>query len=341
MPRASWRGFLRLSLVSCPIYLSPASTRTKSIRLNQVWQPRTLPSPVEVENDEEDEQAYRPAVRSFSGDIQRDTLVEPPSPTRVALHPHDPHTGEEIEREEVVKGYEYERGRFVTFTAEELKALDVESSKIIDLESFVPRAEVDPVYFNTPYYVYPDGPIAVETFRVIGAAMADAGEVGLGRVTLSRRERPVMIEPRGAGMVLITLRASEEVRAAAFEKGDTDTVDAEMVAVAETIIKRRSGHFDPTAFKDRYQEALRDLIEAKLKGSSVAPKEIAPPAPVHDLMAALKRSLAQETGTGAKPKRKPAADRRQTNLLLPVSGKKKEIKTLANETALPRRRRKA
>jgi DNA end-binding protein Ku len=335
MPRASWRGFLRLSLVSCPIYLSPASTRTKSIRLNQVWQPRTRPAP--VEDDEEDEQAYRPALRSFSEDMRGNALAETPSPTRVALHPHDPLTGEEIEREEVVKGYEYERGRFVTFTAEELKALDVESSKIIDLERFVPRAEVDPVYFNTPYYVYPDGPIAVETFRVIGAAMAEAGEVGLGRVTLSRRERPVMVEPRGAGMVLITLRASEEVREAAFEKSDTE-IDPDMVAIARTIIDRRSGRFDPTAFRDRYQEALRELIEAKMKGLPVRPKRIASPRPVLDLMAALKRSLAQETGA-AKPKPKAAGDRRQTSLLLPMSGKKKE--TPKPVTAQQSRRRKA
>jgi len=209
MPRASWKGFLRLSLVSCPIYLSPASTRTKSIRLHQVWQPKAGRG-APVEDDEEDDRPSRPAARSFSEDFD-DTRSEPPAPTRVALRPHDPYTGEEIEREEVAKGYEYERGRFVTFTPVELKALDVESSKIIDLETFVPRAEVDPVYFSTPYYVYPDGPIAVETFRVIGAAMAEAGEVGIGRVTFSRRERPVMVEPRGAGMVLITLRASEEV----------------------------------------------------------------------------------------------------------------------------------
>ena len=110
-------------------------------------------------------------------------LWNPLAPAHIALHPHDPRTGEEIGREEVVKGYEYERGRFVTFTAEELKALDVESSKIIDLETFVPRAEVDPVCLNVPYYVYPDGPIATETFGVIGAAMGEAGTVGIGRVT--------------------------------------------------------------------------------------------------------------------------------------------------------------
>jgi DNA end-binding protein Ku len=235
MPRASWKGFLRFSLVSCPIYLSLATTRTKSIRLHQVWQPKAAHALSEDVEDEE--QSYQDAETSYNDDIRGDARPEPPAPARVALLPHDPHTGE------VVKGYEYERGQFVTFTAEELKALNVESSKIIDLETFVPRAEVDPVYFSTPYYVFPDGPIAVETFRVIGAAMAEAGAVGIGRVTLSRRERLGMVEPRDAGMVLITLRASEEVRAAAFAKADTD-IDADMVAVAETIIKRRRGHFD-------------------------------------------------------------------------------------------------
>jgi DNA end-binding protein Ku len=209
MPRASWKGFLRLSLVSCPVYLSPATTRTKSIRLHQVWQPRVRGAP--AYDEDEDEQPYRPAARVLSDDAGN-THLESLAPARIALHPHDPHTGEEIGREDVVKGYEYERGRFVTFTAEELKALDVESSKIIDLETFVPRAEVDPVYFSTPYYVYPDGPIATETFGVIGAAMGEAGTVGIGRVTLSRRERLVMVEPRGAGMVAIILRSSEEVR---------------------------------------------------------------------------------------------------------------------------------
>ena len=210
--------------------------------------------------------------------------------------------------------------------------------RIIDLETFVPRDEVDPLYFSNPYYVYPDGPIAVETFRVIGAAMTEAGEVGIGRVTLSRRERPVMVEPRGAGMVLITLRASEEVRASAFEKSDAE-IDPDMVAIAETIIKRRSGHFDPTLFRDRYQEALRELIEAKMKGLPIRPKQIAAP-PVLDLMAALKRSLAQETGAAAKPRRRAAGDRRQTNLLLPVPGKnEKETPTQALTAAAARRRK--
>src|ERR1700755_1825109 len=336
MPRASWKGFLRLSLVSCPIYLSPAATRTKSIRLHQVWQAKDRRGDP-IEDDEEDEQPSRPVARSFNEDFG-DTRLEPPAPTRVAFRPHDPRSGEEVERGEVARGYEYERGQFVTFTPAELKALDVKSSKIIDLETFVPRDEVDPVYFSNPYYVYPDGPIAVETFRVIGAAMPEAGEVGIGRVTLSRRERPVMVEPRGAGMVLITLRASEEVRASAFERSDAK-IDPDMVAIAETIIKRRSGRFDPATFRDRYQDALRELIEAKMKGLPIKPKQIAAP-PVLDLMAALKRSLAQETGAAAKPRRRAAGDRRQTNLLLPVPGKNdKETPTRARTTAAVRRRK--
>ena len=184
MPRASWRGFLRLSLVTCPVYLSPATTHTKPIRLHQVWQP----APVEVN---EDELPDRSAAQQGSASSAPRLPAENGSPdadqsraaTRIALRPHDPGTGEEIDKREVVKGYEYGRGQFVTFTPEELKALDVESSKVIDLEKFVPRGDLDPVYFDSSYYLYPDGPVAVEMLRVIGAAMAEAGVVGLGRLT--------------------------------------------------------------------------------------------------------------------------------------------------------------
>ena len=148
---------------------------------------------------------------------------------RAVRHPHDPSTGEEVEKEEVVRGYEYERGQYITFTPDELKALDLESSKVIDLETFVPHSELDPVYFNSPYYLYPDGQMAVEAIRVIGAAMGEAGVVGIGHLTLSRRERTVVVEPRGTGMVLITLRAADEVRAPQFTSGD-GAIDAEMLA---------------------------------------------------------------------------------------------------------------
>jgi DNA end-binding protein Ku len=166
MPRVSWRGFLRLSLVSRPIYLSPAATRTKSIRLHRVWRP----APVDEEEDElpdrgRGQQVSTPSRPRLIADDASPEADQSPAATRIALRPYDPGTGEEIEKAEVVKGYEYGRGQFVTFTDEELKALDVESSKIIDLEKFVPRSEIDPVYLDSPYYVYPDGPIAVEALQ--------------------------------------------------------------------------------------------------------------------------------------------------------------------------------
>jgi DNA end-binding protein Ku len=161
MPRASWNGFLKLSLVSCPVYLSPATTEAKRIRLNQ--------------------------LNSATGNRLKQQLV-------------DSETGEVVERDEIAKGYEYERGRYVTLEDDELKGLQIESSKIIDLTQFVGRDEVDPVYLDAPYYVYPDGELATEAFQVIGEAMAAKGLVGIGRVTISSRERLVLVEPRGAGL---------------------------------------------------------------------------------------------------------------------------------------------
>jgi DNA end-binding protein Ku len=346
MPRASWRGFLRLSLVSCPIYLSPATTRTKSIRLHQVWQPAS----VDVDADDlprrgEGQQVSAPsASRILNYDASPDG-DQNPAATRVTLRPHDPGTGEEIDKREVVKGYEYARGAFVTFTAEELKALDVESSKIIDLEKFVPGGGVDPVYFDSPYYVYPDGPIAVEALRVIGAAMAEAGVVGIGRLTLGRRERMVKVEPRGTGMALFTLRAAGEVREPQFGSVEGD-LDAEMVAIAGAIIRPRTGNFDPSTHRDGYQEALQQLIEAKVKGLTIRPQAVPTPLPVVDLMTALKRSLAQEPSApeqrlANRKRTSPAPERRQPALLLPLTGDRKRNQQPSADRAVTRIRKRS
>ena len=343
MPRASWRGHLRLSLVSCPIYLSPATARTKSIRLHQVWQAPPAGEPDEQPDRERGRDL--PDLRaSGPHSDQVEHRTEPVGPvSRITLRPHDPTTGEEVEKDEVVRGYEYQRGQYVTFTPDELKALDLESSKVIDLEMFVPRGDVDAVYFNSPYYLYPDGQMAVEAVRVIGAAMGEASVVGIGRLTMSRRERMVMVEPHGSGMVLITLRAADEVRGPQFSKADV-AVDAEMLAIARTIIERRTSKFDPSKFRDRYQEALRELIEAKMKGLPIKPQTVQKPAPVVDLMAALKRSLVQETPAAkvAPPKRRAKAtpNRRQGALLLPVRGGRDE-KRDEPATAATRGRKKA
>ena len=180
MPRTSWSGFLRLSLVSCPVYLSPATTRTKSLRLHQVWRPAAGDEPGPEEPDRDRDGQVAAGSRPQPADPRETERAD--QATRIALRPHDPRTGEEIEKSEVVKGYEYGRGQFVTFNAEELKALDVESSKVVDLESFVPRGDIDAVYFDSAYYLYPDGPIAVEALRVIGAAMTETGVTGIGRL---------------------------------------------------------------------------------------------------------------------------------------------------------------
>jgi len=158
----------------------------------------------------------------------------------------------------------------------------------------------------------------------------------LGRLTLSRRERMVMVEPRGTGTALFTLRAADEVRPAQFGSAEGE-LDADMVAIARAIIRQRTGRFDPSTYRDRYQEALRGLIEAKLKGIAIKPREVITSPPVIDLMAALKRSLAQETlATGAprvKEKRaKPTVDRRQRSLLLPVAGRQ-----IRNDSLRPNR----
>lgn len=315
MPRASWNGFLRLSLVSCPVSLVPATTEAKRIRFNQL-------------NGE--------------------------TGNRVAQQLVDSKTGDVVDRDQIVKGYEYDRGRYVTVTDDELKSLQIESSKIIDLDRFVDRGEVDPVYLDTPYYVYPDGELAAETFRVIGEAMARKNKVGLGRVTMSSRERLVLVEPRGAGLVMSTVHSADEVRPAEFGPEAKGDIDADMVAIAETIIERRSGSFDPETFRDRYQDALHELVAEKTKGQAVTPREVSEPPKVINLMDALKRSLAQEQEApaprkeaSAKPARAPAAsDRRQRALLLPVSGgrKKKDEAAagpVAPAEAPPSRRRKA
>ena len=189
MPRASWNGFLRLSLVSCPVSLVPATTEAKRVRFNQ--------------------------LNSKTGNRVQQQLI-------------DSKTGEVVDRDEIVKGYEYDRGRYVTVTDDELKALQIESSKIIDLDRFVDRDEVDPVYLDKPYYVYPDGQLAADTFRVISEAMEHKNKVGLGRVTMSSREHLVLVEPRDGGLLMTTVRSADEVRPAEFGPLPKGEIDADM-----------------------------------------------------------------------------------------------------------------
>jgi len=280
-----WRGFLRLSLVSCPITLSPATSETSRIRLNQ--------------------------LNKATHNRLRVKLV-------------DEETGDEVERADIVKGYQIEKGQYVLLDEGDLEAIEIESSRTIDLETFVEADEIECMYFDKPYYVEPDGDVAAETYHVIARAMRDKGTVGLGRVVLSTREHPVAVEPHGAGLLLTTLRAANEVRPAP-EIADDEEVNDEALALATMLIEKRSGHFNPKTFHDRYQDALRSLVEAKAEGRTVSLPEVKAPAKVVNLMDALKRSLAETpTSTPARSgsARRKRADTRQPHLLLPVKGGK-------------------
>jgi DNA end-binding protein Ku len=265
--RPIWTGYLRLSLVSCPIRIYPATSRSERISLH---------------------------------------LLNPKTHSRVSMRPHDAETGEELERSELVRGYEFSKSRYVVLTESELEAIDIELSRTLDLARFVDLSEVDVVYLDTPYYVAPDGTIGDETFRVLRDAMDRSGKAGIGRVVLTNRDHPLMLRPHGKGMVMITLRPAEEVRADTpyFAEISESKPDEEMVDLALRIIEQKSGHFDPKELAvERYQEALRRLVEQKLKGEKpLLPK--AEPAKVINLMDALRRSLEAET---AEPRKRKAA----------------------------------
>jgi DNA end-binding protein Ku len=239
------------------------------------------------------------------------------------MHPHDAESDQQLERSELVRGgYELSKGQFVIVTEEELDAIEIESSETVDLTLFVDPNEVDLIYLDNPYYVAPDSKIANETFRVIREAMNRSGKASIGRVVLTNREHPIMLRPHGKGLVMITLRPADEVRADTeyFKEISDSKLDEEMVNLAVHIIEQKSGHFDPKELAgDPYQEALRHLVEQKAKGEKPVIPKAAKPAKVINLMDALRRSLEAEGGAARKPaapskrratRRHPAAGRR-------------------------------
>jgi DNA end-binding protein Ku len=238
--------------------------------------------------------------------------------------PTDPTTGKAVPREELLKGYEFEKGRYVIVTDEELDKIQVESNRVIDVGQFVDDNKIDPLYLDSPYWLAPDGKMANETFRVIVEAMKREGKAGIGRLVLSSRERAVLLSPRGKGIMIRTLRAAEEVRREEpyFEDIEEGPLDESAVALAQQIVNQKSGAFDPKLFADRYQAALGELIKAKLKGEQIVTTEVTEPAPVIDLMAALKKSLeTMKPPATSKPTRgrEPAAEEKKA----PARGKQK------------------
>lgn len=270
--RSSWKGYLRVSLVSCPVRLYPASSGADRISFHN---------------------------------------LVPETHTRINMVAIDPTTGQQVPRDQLVKGYEFEKGRYVIVSDEELDQIQIESNRVIDVAQFVDDADVDPLYLDSPYWLSPDGKMAQETFRVLVEGMRREKKAGIGRLVLSSRERPVLLSPRGKGLMIRTLRAPEEVRRedAYFEDIEEGPLDASAVQLAQQIVTQKSADFDPKLFTDHYQAALSELIKAKIKGEKFVTTEVAAPAPVVDLMAALKKSLETiKPPASSKPSRESKAE---------------------------------
>ena len=261
--RPSWEGHLRLSLVTCPVALYAATTEAETVRFN---------------------------------------LINPQTNNRIKMKTVDAGTGEEVSRGDLVKGYEIAKGEYVLFDKGELDAVKLESTRIVDIDKFVPRASIDRLYWDTPYHLVPSGKTGIEAYAVIRAAMAKRNMVAIGRLVMSTRERTCAIEVEEDGLVLTTLRTAEEVRSLdQVGAPDLPKPDAQMLQIAEKIVEQQSGEFDPSEFNDRYEDALRTLIDEKRKGKPVKPSKPAAndDGKVIDLMAALKKSLG--AGVAARP----------------------------------------
>ena len=261
--RPSWQGHLKLSLVTCPVALYTATNAGGDVHFN---------------------------------------LINPKTNNRIKMVTTDPETGP-IDRSDLVKGYEVSKGEYILLTDEEIRSVKLESTKTIDIERFVPGDEIDRIYWDNPYYLAPDGKLAQEAFGVIRTALEKSGRIALGRIVMATRERILALEPRGKGILAYTIRSDAEVRKPDEIFGGISDAkpEAAMIAIAEKIIEQQEGPFDPSHFVDRYEEALKGLIEDKKKGHK--PAKIAEPdnTNVVDLMSALRASL------GAKGATRPAA----------------------------------
>jgi DNA end-binding protein Ku len=252
--RPSWEGHLRLSLVTCPVALWPATTEAETVRFN---------------------------------------MINPKTNNRISMRTVDSGTGEEVSRGDLVKGYQVAKGEYVLFDKDELAAVKIESTRIIDIEKFVPRTSIDRLYWETPYHLVPAGKTGIEAYAVIRAAMAKQSMVAIGRLVMSTRERICAIEIEEGGLVLTTLRTAAEVRSIdEVALPELPKPDPQMLQIAEKIVEQQSGDFDPSEFRDRYEDALRAMIEDKRKGKPVKSTQPAnDDAKVVDLIAALKKSL--------------------------------------------------
>ena len=270
-PHAYWKGYLKLSLVSCPIQLFPAISEREKIRFHQ---------------------------------INRKTG------NRIKYCRLDAVTGEPVRDEGIVKGYEVGKDRYVEITDDELESVAIGSTHTIEIHQFVPRREIDELYWNIPYYVAPEGEIGRQAFAVIREAIKKEGMVALGHVVFTTREHVIAVEARGKGMLGVTLRYPYEIRKEADYFGDIpdEKIPKEMLDLAVHIVETKAGHFEPEKFEDHYENALKELIKKKQRSEKIEKPRKRPPAQIINLMDALRQSAAAERSGASSHPRRAAAD---------------------------------
>ena len=268
-PRASWKGHIRLSLVSCAVKMFPATSTSERISFNQ---------------------------------LHKDTH------NRINMKPVDPELGL-VERSDLVRGYEYEDKQYIIIEDSDLEAVRIESNHTLNIEAFVDESEVDVIYQDAPYYLAPDGAMAEETFVVLREAMRKSGKVAIARLVLSSRERVVTIGARDNGMFVTTLRNPNEVRGTAeyFGNVPVGNPEPEMLDLAQKLIEQKVTHFDPKAYEDRYEVALMSMIKEKLKGHKPIIAAAPERGNVINLMDALKASLGEAKPAAPSKAKAPAA----------------------------------
>ena len=270
-PRASWKGYLKLSLVSCPVRLYTATSSSDRVAFN---------------------------------------LLHKDTHNRIAMKPIDPELGQ-VERSDLVKGYQYQKNQYVILDDADFEKVKIESTDTIAIEAFVDSGSVDVLYQDTPYFLAPDGKIADETFVVLREAMKKTGKTAIARVVMSNRERVVSLDIREKGMLMQTLRRPQEVRKSSeyFDDIPEKGVDKEMLELAEKLIEQKTKPFDPGAFTDRYEEGLLEIIRAKVAGEQPVMAAAPERGKVINLMDALKKSLSDEKPPAASKGRKAAGQK--------------------------------
>jgi DNA end-binding protein Ku len=266
-PRANWKGFLRLSLVSCPIALFPATSESEKISFNQINK----------------KTGHRIRYRKVDAD-----------------------TGEEVETSDIIKGYQVDTDRYLEISKEELENIALESTRTIEIDQFVPKSEIDELYFVRPYYIVPDGKVGHDAYAVIRETIRNLDKVALARVVLTNREHVIAVEARDKGLMGMLLRYPYEVRGASeyFDDIQDVTITKDMLDLAKHIVEQKSGHFDPDKFEDHYEAALSDLLQKKQSGQPIAKIASRTSGNVIDIMDALRASLKDSKGA---PATKPAA----------------------------------